>query len=100
MRQILGLTCGNNEGVFDAHPAFAGHVNAGFHGKRHALDKFTLPRGCGVGSFVQVQAHAVTGGVHEVFAVAGVGNDVTAGLVHVGKFRAGNSGGHTRKLGF
>src|SRR3954469_2043648 len=74
--EALAAVRGDHHQILDAHPTDARQVDARLH-----CDDHPRLEGCGVGDrqawiLVDLEAHAVTGAVLEVLAVAGLGDHV------------------------
>src|SRR5260370_11535057 len=83
-----GAVLGDHHGVFDADPADAGEVDAGFDRDDGAGIQRTRRGASDPGGLVDLEADAVAGAVHEPVAEAGVFDDRPA---RPGDLRAGDT---------
>lgn len=95
----LVAVIGHEDVVFDADPAYAGEVDAGFDGD----DVSGLEDALGFGGeswfFVDFESDAVAGGVEELFGEAGFADDFAGGGIDLGEGDAWGDGVDGGELG-
>ena len=83
LSDIFAAIGGKDHHVLDPNAEFSGQIDAGFCGTQGTCGHGTLVAGIGIGCFVDLQTQAVAVAMAEVFAVTGIGNDLTGNTIDI-----------------
>jgi len=97
--QHLGFIRLDHDIVFNSYPAKTGDVDSRFDSKDHSLLHQVLIIGVYRGRLVDAEPQAVTGSVNEIFAIAGVDNNLTGSPIDFSQGDARPYGGDVRLIG-
>ena len=95
MGQVFVSILQINAAVFDPDTEFTGQINAGFCGTDRTHRNGFRIGSIGAGTLMDFQTQAVTVAMTEIFAVAGIGDDLPGSGIHIPANDTGPGNGKT-----